>query len=112
MQAILFLLSFVSEFLTNETGFVRQRTGLPVAWAAGVLVAAAVVLGTPGPAAAACVDPGNCEGLACGSCHVVDCQYNLATCPFSTPYRWQERCNYPTGGCITVYTCHTACPPP
>lgn len=87
----------MSEFITNETGFVRQRTGLPVAWAAGVLVAAAVILGTPGTAAAcggtpcdwigSCVGwpSGQCnylcitQGHACGECrqegtHVWDCQ--------------------------------------
>jgi hypothetical protein len=33
---------------------VRQRNGLPVAWAAGVLVAAAVMFGMPEKAHAAC----------------------------------------------------------
>jgi hypothetical protein len=69
MQAIiLVLLSFVNEFFASETGFVRQRHGLPVAWAAGVLVAAAVVLGTPGSAAAGCGPTpcnviGECAGM-------------------------------------------------
>jgi hypothetical protein len=76
MQAIiLFLLSFVNEFFASETGFVRQRHGLPVAWAAGVLVAAAVILGTPGTAAAcggtACDWVGSCNGWPDGQCNYV-----------------------------------------
>lgn len=51
MQAIL---SLVAEFITSESGAVPPRTGLPVAWTAGVLVAAAVVLGTPETSAAHC----------------------------------------------------------
>lgn len=54
MQAILLFLNFMGAFLASETGFVRQRTGLPVAWAVGVLVAAAVLFGMPDRAHAAC----------------------------------------------------------
>lgn len=61
----------LNEFISNETGFVRQRNGLPVAWAVGVLVAAAVMFGTVDPAAAdqcAGLPVGHCQWVAQGSC--------------------------------------------
>lgn len=97
MQAILLLLSFVSEFIASETGFVRQRDGLPVAWAAGVLVAAAILFGMPEKVHAACGWGPSCTP------GVSDCGQ---LCFQQVPY-----CN--TTGCALyspgVYRCY--CPP-
>ena len=43
---------FVGEFIMNESGRVNPEQGFRFAWAAGVIVAAMVVLGTPPKAAA------------------------------------------------------------
>ena len=43
---------FVGEFIMNESGRVNPGQGFRFAWAAGVIVAAMVVLGTPPKAAA------------------------------------------------------------
>jgi hypothetical protein len=73
MEKILLVLNFMAEFLASETGFVRQRHGLPVAWTAGVLVAAAVILGMPGKAEAYCRQFPGCAGdAACAA----QCQYS------------------------------------
>lgn len=77
----------MSEFITSETGFVRQRTGLPVAWAAGVLVAAVILLGTPEKAAAHCSGGGHvfsgCTDASCsGWCIAVHgCPSGICTQP-------------------------------
>ncbi len=47
------LRSTVRAFILSESGYVSPRTGLPVAWVVGLLLAAAVVL-APDPAEAAC----------------------------------------------------------
>lgn len=92
MQAVLLFLSFVSEFITSETGSVRQRNGLPVAWGAGVLVAAAIVLGTPGKAAACggtrCDTPiGDCQYMQPGQCNYV-CITSGKTCGECSSVSW------------------------
>ena len=46
--------TFLGEFITSESGRVNPEQGFRFAWAAGVIVAAAVVLGTPPKAAASC----------------------------------------------------------
>ena len=56
---------FVGEFITNESGRVNPEQGFRFAWAAGVIVAAMVVLGTP-PKAAAYVSCGS-SSLGCVS---------------------------------------------
>ena len=43
---------FVGEFIMNESGRVNPEQGFRLAWAAGVIVAAMVVLGSPPKAAA------------------------------------------------------------
>ena len=45
---------FIGEFVRSESGRVNPEQGFRVAWAAGVIVAAMVVLGTPPKAAASC----------------------------------------------------------
>ena len=45
---------FIGEFVRSESGRVNPEQGFRVAWAAGVIVAAMVVLGTPPQAAASC----------------------------------------------------------
>ena len=45
---------FVGEFIVNESGRVNPEQGFRFAWAAGVIVAAMVVLGSPPTAAANC----------------------------------------------------------
>ena len=80
----------MSEFITNESGFVKQRTSLPVAWSVGILVMGAVLFGIPGTARA---DPRYCGTLSgCSDenyCHyrcqtVYDCEIhecpNVFTC--------------------------------
>lgn len=42
------------ELLVGESGSVRVRTGLPLAWTLGVCLAAAVFLGSPGQVNAPC----------------------------------------------------------
>lgn len=64
MKKILLVLNFMAEFIASETGFVRQRTGLPVAWATGVLVVVAIFFGMPDKAHAAC---GWLPDVTCGS---------------------------------------------
>ena len=57
----------LNEFVTSESGYVSPRTGLPVAWVVGLLLAAAVVL-APDPAEAACdveIDWPNCDPQGC-----------------------------------------------
>ena len=60
---------FVGEFIMNESGRVNPEQGFRFAWAAGLIVAAMVVLGTPPKAAAygscgssssGCVTNGQC----------------------------------------------------
>ena len=48
---LLLLCSTMRAFVLSESGYVAARTGLPVAWVVGLLLAAAVVL-TPEPAEA------------------------------------------------------------
>ncbi len=48
---LLHLRRTLTEFVTSESGYVSPRTGLPVAWVVGLLLAAAVVL-APDPAEA------------------------------------------------------------
>ena len=58
----------VREFIVSESGVVSARTGLPVAWVVGLLLAGAVILG-PDPAEAACnvwIDWPNCDPMGCG----------------------------------------------
>ena len=78
---------FVGEFIMNESGRVNPNQGLRLAWAAGVIVAAMVVLGTPPRATAHCASghPWNCPShqycqMACayhgcnsGSCNGGGC---------------------------------------
>ena len=45
---------FLGEFILSESGRVNPEQGFRLAWAAGVIVAAMVVLGTPPQAAAHC----------------------------------------------------------
>lgn len=74
MQAILVLLSFIGKFLTSETGAVRQRTSLPLAWAAGVLAGAATLIGATEAKA----------DQSCG-CKVCPHEYYCACCPETPP---------------------------
>ena len=77
---------FIGEFILSESGRVNPEQGFRLAWAAGVIVAAMVVLGTPPKAAAhhqcssttssVCVSDGQCgmwcqvwEGCNWGVCH-------------------------------------------
>ena len=75
---------FLGEFILSESGRVNPEQGFRLAWAAGVIVAAMVVLGTPPKAAAhhscgssssGCVSNGQCtmwcqiyEGCNWGQC--------------------------------------------
>ena len=43
---------FIAEFVRSESGEVSPKQGFPVAWAGGLLIAAAVVLGAPDTARA------------------------------------------------------------
>ena len=45
---------FLGEFIPSESGRVNPEQGFRLAWAAGVIVAAMVVLGTPPKAEASC----------------------------------------------------------
>ena len=45
---------FIAEFVRSESGEVSPKQGFPVAWTGGLLVAAAVVFGTPPRASADC----------------------------------------------------------
>ena len=71
----------LNEFVTSESGVVSARTGLPVAWVVGLLLAAAVVLG-PDPAEAACdegyYDVENCHSNEQSCAQICD---NGAKCP-------------------------------
>ena len=49
---------FIAELITSESGRVNPEQGFRFAWAAGVIVAAMVVLGTPPRAAASCGETG------------------------------------------------------
>lgn len=51
----------VQPFLVNESGFISSHRGLPVAWAVGVLVVGAALLGTPQKAEAGCGYLPNCS---------------------------------------------------
>lgn len=76
MQAILLLLSFISRFVTSETGSVRQRTSMPLAWGAGVLMAAALLFGVPGRAdAQVCEQLSGCENnsTCAARCQAIGC---------------------------------------
>ena len=55
----------VGEFIMNESGRVNPEQGFRFAWAAGVIVAAMVVLGTPPKAAA---HPGHCSTIKDPGC--------------------------------------------
>jgi hypothetical protein len=62
--------STVRAFIISESGYVSPRTGLPVAWVVGVLLAAAVVL-APDPAEARTCDARSipwdpCDPQGCG----------------------------------------------
>lgn len=48
------LAEVLTDFVSNETGVVRQRCGLPVAWVAGLLVTGAVIFSAPDQALAHC----------------------------------------------------------
>jgi hypothetical protein len=75
----------LNEFVTSESGYVSPRTGLPVAWVVGLLLAAAVVL-APDPAEAACEE---------GYITVEDCIDNEQSCA--------QRCD--EGKHCSSYTC-------
>ena len=62
-QALGGVFTLLGDFATNETGFVRQRSGFSAAWVAGLLIAGAVVLGAPERAEATCI-PGT-SGYQC-----------------------------------------------
>ena len=63
---------FLGEFILSESGRVNPEQGFRLAWAAGVIVAAMVVLGTPPPVAAcpqgnSCSSKADCEGYCRGA---------------------------------------------
>ena len=78
MQAILFALSSVGEFIISETGFVKQRSGLPLSWTAGVLMTAAILFGGSGKAEAVCASAWDCAGQG-GSYCPTNCQIDCGT---------------------------------
>ena len=62
---------FVGEFIMNESGRVNPEQGFRFAWTGGLLVAAAVFLGTPIPSSACpattgCSSKADCEGYCRG----------------------------------------------
>ena len=54
---------FVGEFIMNESGRVNPEQGFRLAWTGGLLLAAAVFLGTPNPSSA-CPSTGSCSSKA------------------------------------------------
>lgn len=87
----------VQPFLTNESGFISSRRGLPVAWTVGVIVVASALLGTPETVRAhhggdhsrhefrlgtSCSDSGDCT-LSCINVYGFDdssCRYDGCYC--------------------------------
>ena len=61
----------LTEFVTSESGYVSPRTGLPVAWVVGLLLAAAVVLAP---------DPAEARTCNVGYETVTDCHQNKQSC--------------------------------
>ena len=59
---------FVGEFILNESGRVNPEQGFRFSWAAGVIVAAMVVLGTPPKAVASCYDYTSSGCVVHGQC--------------------------------------------
>lgn len=88
----------LSGFFSDETGSVKQRSSLPVAWAIGILIGAAVFLGTPDKAeAATCWAYPNCnprDGYApCYYACIDNCNsYNSQGCVEYTPGFYMCKC--------------------
>ena len=58
------LLAVMRTFVSDETGFVRQKASLPLPWTVGMIIAAAVFLS--GPTASEAFSSGSVHG-GCGS---------------------------------------------
>ena len=85
---------FLGEFILSESGRVNPEQGFRLAWAAGVIVAAMVVLGTPEKAAAHCPHWGydNCDSTAqCANYCIVVHGCWEAVC-FKQVNKWVCRC--------------------
>jgi hypothetical protein len=81
------LMDKAREVILSESGSVGVRKGLPVAWIAGVCVAAAILLGSPSQAVAHCAGGGHsfpgCTSDSCrGWCIAVHaCDWGTCTGP-------------------------------
>ena len=75
----------VREFIVSESGVVSARTGLPVAWVVGLLLAAAVILGP---------DPAEASTCKKGYLTLRDCHKKQKYCGMKCSEGWRKCSRY------------------